>query len=59
MMWSVRDGDELYIVRNGDVIYKKWYRHKTSKLFSHFTHGDLTKHPHRTYKADIKPDMQR
>lgn len=30
-MWSVREGNHLYIIHNGEVIYKRWIGNKGKK----------------------------
>jgi len=32
MMWSKRSSNELYVYRNGVLVYKKWYRPKQASM---------------------------
>ena len=34
MMWSKTIGDEVYVYRNGELIYKKWLKKDNSVVFN-------------------------
>jgi len=38
MMWSERKGNEIYVYRNGVLIYKKWVKENNSVIFNNYGH---------------------